>query len=345
MKKIVILSTVVVGLGLLLVLVPKQQDRLERGSATPDVILPGINGQTVETIRIDRPNKARITLTKAENEWRIEVPGEGTFPAESRNIEDLFKLMSESRVVKLISSNPEKFGTFDVDADRGIVVAFLAGGERKLGEIVIGKLAFNFRSNYVRIAGANEVYELGGDLRRLVDRDAGDWRDRTLIRIEPAQVNEIEFFNEYTEKPLTIRRSPDGPWGFHAPDDPVMDKNAAVVSEVNKLVNQFAVIIARSVADTASAADLASYGLEPPKATIKVTEASGKVTLIKFGMKSKDDTYPAMREGSSSVYFVPQWIYDTLTPSYTSLTVSGGPEETRKVPVSEIKKGLERRRK
>ncbi len=349
MKKVLILLGVVAALGLLLYLVPKQEDRVSSGSATPDVILPGINAETVKKIYIDRPNKARVILFKEGDEWRTDIPGMGVFPAETQNIDELFKLMADSRIVKQISNNPANHGTFDVDDAKGIGISFLADADRMLGEIIVGKLAFNFRSNYVRLKGANEVYELGGDLRRLLDRDADAWRDRTLVRIEPAQIAELTFQNPADPKPFTIKRSPDGPWGFYAPDNPDLDDTEVDMQAINKILNQFSVIIARTVSDTSSATDLKSFGLDPPKATVKITDAAGKVTTLKFGMEAKDQSYPAMREGSSAIYHVPTWIYETMTPAAKSLTsqtgTSGPGNEVKVQPQKEQRNVQERTRK
>lgn len=350
MKKLFVLIGVAGLLAILLLVLPKQQERIEKGSETPDVILPGVNALTVKVIHIDRPNQPRVTLHMDGAEWRVDIPGQGTYPAENRNIEELFKLMAESRVVKLISNNPANHGTFEVDDQKGIVVTFLAGEERKIGEVIVGKLAFNFRSNYVRLRGASEVYELGGDLRRLIDREPDAWRDRTLLRIEPAVVAEVGFEHPGLAKPLLVKRSADGPWSFSDPEDPDLDKTIVQPQAINKILNQFAIIIAKDVSDTTSATDLGSFGLEPPKAALRITEADGKKTIVRFGMETKDQTVPAMREGSSAIYFVPKWIYETLTPTADALREPGSrtslnpaeikPQEGQKEVTERVRKSL-----
>ncbi len=345
MKKVLLLLGVVGLLAVLLFVLPKQSDRIEKGSETPDVILPGVNAQTVKKFSIDRPNQPRVVLHLDGTEWRVDMPGMGTYPAEGRNVEDLFRLMSESRVVKLISTNPANHSTFEVDDQKGITLTFEAGQDRKLGEVIVGKLAFNFKSNYVRLKNANEVYELGGDLRRLVDRDADAWRDRTLLRIEPAQVAEVVFEHPGIKKPIDIKRSADGPWSFSDPADAELDKTTAESQAVNKILNQFSVIIARNVEDTTSATDLKSFGLEPPRATVKITDAAGKVTSLKFGAETKDQNIAAMREGSTAIYNVPKWIYETLTPTVEQLRSPGSSTPTGEVKAQKDQKIVQERAK
>ncbi len=102
----------------------------------------------------------------------------------------------------VISDNPEKWSTYGVDstAGRQVEVYNLAGD--LAGNLVVGRSASNYQTNYIRLADENAVYLTDKSIYHFLSADSGYW-------LEPPPQPE-EQAGEAEDLPVKVLQEPAG---------------------------------------------------------------------------------------------------------------------------------------
>ena len=99
---------------------------------------------------------------------------------------------SHLEVGEIISSNPEKQFVFQVDTLMGNRLDFF-DGENLLASMVIGKMQEDFLHAYLRKTDSDDVYLARGLFSRVANRRIDQWKDRSILVLDPTQAAEIEL--------------------------------------------------------------------------------------------------------------------------------------------------------
>jgi hypothetical protein len=147
-------------------------------------ILDDLDGESLLAIRLDGPLGA-VDLTRGEDGWTA-----NGHPGNQAAVSRLIDVLADAEVGDLVASNPANHDRMGVSEDSALVVTFdVDGGSRT---IMVGHAGRRYGTSYVRLPDTDEVYLLEGDLRTQARRRLDDWRNRSMVKLDSAQIARIE---------------------------------------------------------------------------------------------------------------------------------------------------------
>ncbi|MBI3194089.1 MAG: DUF4340 domain-containing protein [Ignavibacteriae bacterium] len=199
----------------------------------PDITLT-FDIAKISKIEIEK-NKEYIRFEKIKDRWKIIDPI-NTY-ADDEAIYGLLEGLAKFNLLGLISSNPQKQEMYEVDA-KGTSVTVTSDGNQTT-TLIIGKLGQTSGQAYVRPASSGSVYLAKGLVPSLVGKSLSDWRQRTVVRVEPRMM-----------KMLTVRAG--GERAVFKRDDKKWTSGGATVSakRMKPAVQQLSYLRAEGFIDT-----------------------------------------------------------------------------------------------
>ncbi len=235
-----------------------------------------------------------IVFERKGNRWELTHPL--SYPADQTGLESLCKGLTELELGEIISTNPAKFPTFQVDERNGVEVRAYGREAEPLISVILGKMGRDFQHCYVRFPQGSQVHIARGPSRFVADRKVDDWRDKGIISFEKESAVEIAY--QYPKmKGFTLVRQ-DGKWLLGG-----KEADSTAVSTVLGLLSNFRADGFRDGGDIS------------PQLTITVTledKAQEKVTLGKEEEKGK---HLVKREGSETAFWIYSWKVERLRKS------------------------------
>ncbi len=179
-KEYIILVVVILALSLYLFL--RRQDRTHY--KVPKV--PPIDQSNISKIEISKKGTAMILLRK-DNIWRIAPKG---YPADAGKVKSMLDAIETLSLTTLVSES-KNYSRYDLDNGKKLTVRAWIGDTLKR-EFAIGKVASSSRHTFVQVAGDHRVYHGGGNFRGIFDQTADNIRDKTVLKFEKAEIQEIQ---------------------------------------------------------------------------------------------------------------------------------------------------------
>ena len=171
-----------------------------------------VNQPLVDTAVIEKAAKLRLTdagktvelVRQSDGTWR--VPSYHDFPADFGKLSGLVKNLTDARLQRLVTSNPERIERLDFK-DTKIELLDEAGNE--LWSVTLGKTAEG-GGRFVRFGSEQKAYL--ASLSAWLDTEPKNWADSTLVNAKPEEIAKIEIpFSE--GEPVTLTRTKkDDPW-------------------------------------------------------------------------------------------------------------------------------------
>ena len=278
-------------------------------------LVPRFNAEVVTSIRLGDAD-GTLTLQRRGADWFVPIAG-AEYPASKSRIEALLDFLRTTRRSRLVTSNPEAWKDFEVEAAVEKRIRLLDAAEAAVIDLIIGKLDEARGGTYVRLEGSSEVvlvnrmfdYYLNTSprfwsyLRMFAEDLEGGDINRISVRSSPGFLDESAEGLSYTlivgegrERDWTLLDSGDTGW--------VLD-NAKVDRLANALVNM-------EGASFATAADAGSAGLTAPAAEILLSTAGGRDFRLLVGDPAGEGTYHASLEGSRYVYEVARFRLESV---------------------------------
>ena len=179
-KEYIILVGVILALSLYLFL--RKQDRTHY--KVPEV--PHIAQADISKIEISKKGTA-VTLSKKDNIWRIAPQG---YPADADKVRNMLDNIEKLTLTALVSES-KNYSRYDLDGDKKLMVKAWTG-ETVKRDFAIGKAATSYRHTFVQVGGDHRVYHASGNFRDVFDLTLDNLRDRTALRFEKAEIQEIQ---------------------------------------------------------------------------------------------------------------------------------------------------------
>jgi len=179
-KEYIILFVVILALSLYLFL--RREDRTHYQLPK----LPRVARADISKIEISKKGTA-ITLNKRDNIWRIAPYG---YPADAGKVRNMLNTIEKLTLTTLVSES-ENYSRYDLDdAKRLTIRAWIGDTLRR--DFAIGKVAPSYRHTFVQVGGDHRVYHAGGNFRGIFDQTADNIRDKTVLKFEKAEIQEIQ---------------------------------------------------------------------------------------------------------------------------------------------------------
>lgn len=161
------------------------------GDILNELLFDDFDFETVSRIEIEHLLNG-VQLEKKDGKWQVAnlrsqikkeldaqekkepAPVEWT-EADAERIDLTFSILQDVLLTSLAATNPERHGSFEVNA-AGMQVRFFDAQGNKLAHLYIGKAGPSFSDSYVRKEGDNNVYLADRYLRATFSIEPEDWR-------------------------------------------------------------------------------------------------------------------------------------------------------------------------
>jgi len=220
-----------------------------------------------------------LPLPEPEPEWRIAEPAALAGARADRfaveRLLDSLTALDKSRTLE----DADRAETGLEEPRARVTVVDEEGGETTLE---IGAEVPASTSTLAAIAGAPEVYVVGGAIVHDLDREPGDWRDRDVLAVRRDAVERLTFDPAEGERIVLARRGEE-----YWLDEPLVDR--ADAAAVDQLVADLTALRAREFVD-APGEGLAEYGLETPRGTIEIA-GDGEPLRLEIGGEAEGEAW------------------------------------------------------
>ncbi|MBD3237144.1 MAG: DUF4340 domain-containing protein [Candidatus Eisenbacteria bacterium] len=310
-----ILVLVAAVLAVFALLTQRAEEAGQRIAAGP--IFPDADWNAATEIFL-RSDADTVHLRKAETRWH--VASDDDYPADTLLVRGIFNKLEGFDRRHRVSTNPDMQATFEVADTMGTEVLVRAAGE-PLAHFRIGKNGPDFRSQYVRPVGSNEVFQIPEYLRSTFDPGRATWRDRGIFSFDRQQVARL-VIDPLEGEPYTIeRRAEDDQFQITAPETLAVQRNP-VESAVRTLSNL------RCDAFPDTVPSLAEAELDPPRARVEIHLDDGARYGLDIGAEVEPARVYVRRDAAETVFLLTAARLRTLVPELNTVREEKPAEES-----------------
>ena len=267
----------------------------------------------VEKISITRGEEL-IVLKREGDGWRLVEPVQAT--ADGSEVTLLLHTLLETREERRIEEAPRSLADYGLERPSLHLGVTLKGGHT-LPVILLGDLNPNGRSVYAKRSDQPAVFLATVIVRLRADRKPDDFRDKTLLALEPNEVTQIELAGK--GQPISLSHAEGKGWEISKPIKARAD--AAVIGRLLWKIKD-----ARVTAFVGSGPDAKRrYGMERPDLIVELKDAGGvKRLLLKKAADPQVGLY-AMAEPGEGVVTIDPAFLDNLPNGPDALKQSTPP--------------------
>lgn len=251
----------------------------------------------VEQIAITR-GEARIVLKREGDGWRLIEPVQAT--ADGSEVVPLLHTLLEAREERRIEEAPTHLADYGLERPSLQLSVTLKDG-KTLPALLLGDLNPNGRSVYAKRPDQPAVFLATVIVRVRADRRPDDFRDKTLLALEPNQVAQVELVGK--GQSISLSHAEGKGWEISKPIKARAD--AAVIGQLLWKIKD-----ARVTAFVGSGPDAKRrYGLERPDLIVELKDAGGvKRLLLKKAADPKIGLYAMAEPGEGVVTIDPAFL-------------------------------------
>ncbi len=189
-KSTLILVVVLVVLGVVAYFFLKSPSEGRESSYKQAGFSMSVDSGSIAKISIEKAGKL-ITLENQGGKWMVTSPV--NYPANMNNILPILGGMGHFKVGSLVSSNPEKQSTYEVDSmGTKFSVTDRAG---KTVSMIVGKSGPSYEDVYFRKDGEKDVYLGSGINPFTLNQNVNEWRDKVISAIPKENITRVEYNN------------------------------------------------------------------------------------------------------------------------------------------------------
>ena len=239
-----------------------------------------------ESIEI-KAKDSLCVFKKIDGGWKIVTPIE--YPVDTSVFNSFLNGLKNLELGEVISNRPEKYADFEVDESgspqSGTKVKLCSA--RDTSSLILGKMAGDFEHWWLRLPPKPDVYLSKGLSKHIIDKGPDEWRDKTILAFNRADLKEIELNGQKIVRVDTLWLKDEKPMETFKTDD---------------LLNLLSSL----------KADGFSKGEIEPEFTVKLTFELGEKEILFIGKKT-DNQYPAKLDGNPTIFLLNSWKVDRLT--------------------------------
>jgi hypothetical protein len=246
-----------------------------------------VEADRIEEIAIRPESGEQTTLRKSGSDWQIVEPS--TAPSDASEVSGLTRNLATLEIQRVVDENPPDLKEYGLDTPR-VEVAFKAGGQEH--RLLLGDKTPPGSDLYAKRASDPAVFLVASYLESTFNRRPFDLRDKSVLKVERDTLDTVEV----ASAGRTLRfAKPSGEWQMVAPVQARADYGA-----VEGLVGRIAGLQMRAIVDE-NPANLRTFGLEKPAASVSVGAGSSQATLAIGGTAGDGAVYA--RDAARPVVF------------------------------------------
>jgi hypothetical protein len=253
-----------------------------------------IANDDVRRITLERAD-SRLLLQKGEGVWKITAPAE--YKADDKAVQGFLSSLGSLRANDFPAEGETELGKYGLDTPR-LSIRLAIGEDEAETQVLFGNTNEEEKSVYVKVASRPTIFAVGDWSYENVDKSLGDFRDKTILSFDEADVAEIELAR--TDGDSFVLQRTDGVWTSTGSADP------ASSDLVDGFIRDLKGLQGYEIADD-NPADLGQYGLAPPVLTITVRGKDSPIGVARFGSYQPEPPateYTAQHDGEAAVFRV-----------------------------------------
>jgi len=333
-RRTLILVIVFILMGLLVYIQEAGREK-EAQEKPPEigVLFPDFDPAAVHTIEF-KSFGGSVKIVKDGDQWFVEDDGT-MYPADSAAVEKALDTTRDLEAVQIVSKDPSKHMTFQVNASQetrvtgedgsqkpltmgsmGTEVVFTGENQEKVAHFYVGKNGtVDFMSTYIRKAGEDAVLLANGYLKMIYGKgSAAAWKDLLICEIPPEDIEKIRLGRG--DDAIILRQMADESvqavepvkvWKMVKPDRGVIE--SPQIQRVTGMFRRF-----RAADFAPDKEDPSEYGFDNPTAVVAVTAVDGDERVFLFGnpVDEKASQYYFKEEGADQVYLLPKYRMESV---------------------------------
>jgi len=260
--------------------------------------MPRFDPRTVDQAVLAKGSDT-LRFTRSPDGWRV-----NGWRADESLVQSLIgSLADSSGATELVAQDAVAHAELGLDSADARRLTLLAGGH-PVADMVVGNMG-TYGSVYVMRPGHKAAYQLTGALGDLVTKPLDGWRDRTIAKVPPDSVVEVDV--RRGRKSYTLTRGKGG-WR--------LENGAADSAAVSRLLDGAQALYADGFP---SAAQTDSLWRVHPVRTVRLLGV-GHRSLLALSVDSiGSNSLWAQREGDSTIYQLLDFKVQQLTPADSAL--------------------------
>jgi Domain of unknown function (DUF4340) len=271
-----------------------------------------IEANNITSIDILHPGKTDqppIELRNQDGKWAITQPLQTG--AEQSAVSGITDGLASARISKTEPGTPDRLKAYGLDSPHVELDFQLKSGVRH--KVLMGDKDFTGSYVYGLIDGAKEVSLLPLSLYDSTDKQADQFRDRSVLHIDSGKTASFELKNPSGQMALSKKSVSDRTqWDFTKPSDVRADED-----NVSGLLSAVSSGTFSKVANE-KAEDLGKYGLVNPSIRLTAVSESGQKQTLIVGKKTSDG-YFARDESRPTIFVINDDLYKKLTQGFGDL--------------------------
>jgi len=157
----------------------------------PPLSLPAADVAAVTKLEVTNAGKGKVTLEKKGADWELTDPLKAK--ANSAHVKSLLDNLKEVKAKEIIDRTAATYPQYDLTDEKAVHVVAYKGGEKAI-DIYFGK--GGSRGQLVRLGGREGVFTAEKYSSFLYAREAKNWRDNSIFKVEEGDVTSIELENK-----------------------------------------------------------------------------------------------------------------------------------------------------
>jgi Domain of unknown function (DUF4340) len=271
----------------------------------------------VQKLTIARDNGQAVEIDRDGDNWKIVKPAPS--PADDTAVRMALGTLVNARASDFVADAPGNVNQYGLEKPHLTATVVLKNGEQQ-------SMLFGFKQNeqgksgiYVRRGERAPVYAVAEYVMTSLDKSPLDFRDKTIVKVDPESVETVKVKNSDGE--FTLKRAAGGKWNV------IINGKTSEgdIPVVERMLNQFRGLKGESiVADPMPSAQ--PFGLDNPALDITLIGKDGKdlstIKLAKISVKPtappipgeppQRNEYYATASGSKAVYALSDFSFEQL---------------------------------
>lgn len=315
MSKNAWISVGVFAVLLALVLVTRE-DQVAVGMR--NLSLPAITTDAVTKIELG--GKQSAVLEKGEGGWTVADPSapEKRYAAEASAVQAALDALGDLSATGFVTARKAKHAELEIDREQGLAVTVHQQEGAPLS-LVLGRSAKG-GGNYLRLAGADEVFIGQGGFGSVASKDVKGWRKRKLVDAAAEDLKQITVGAKDGSVFTAMRKGADGgSWGLME-GGPLPDGFRLDTAALGRLASTFVNLRAADFAGPE--VTLEAAGLKDQTTAgggVGAVKEGGGPIQVRFGHEDEQGRVYAQLEGDTEIYLVAAATAASLTKPLVEL--------------------------
>jgi hypothetical protein len=264
-------------------------------------VFSGIQADKIEELKVTSDKGEVSTLKKENGSWQIVAPVAAK--ADETEASAIANALGQTEIVRVIDENPADLKDYGLTTPR-IAIDFKAAGDKDYRRLLIGEKSPTGSDLFAKRNDEKKVFLIPATQESTLNRSTFDLRDKTLLKFERDKVDALSVDAGGKTMQLTKDNTE---WKITQPLQARAD-----FGSVEGLIGRLQTTGMKSiVSENPTPADLKTYGLDKPAATVDLKLGSARATLA-VGGKAADNTVYARDVSKPMVVTIDSALADEL---------------------------------